>query len=178
MAVDLLVRTPPPRRAEGHRHAASGSRIVAIEPGTAARRAASSTPAGASSRRPRRLPFPWTRRSLGLPRSTARAPSLEGIASGGELKPLTLEAVIDRALRYCDLAVAQGLLAIRTHVDVCDDRSPSALLEVKRRRPHDRPPAVAFPQTATTARRPRRPPDRALDRGVDVVGGIPHLSAP
>ncbi len=34
-------------------------------------------------------------------------------------------------MRYCDLAVTQGLLAIRTHVDVCDDRllCAEALLE-------------------------------------------------
>ncbi len=43
------------------------------------------------------------------------------------------EAVVERALRYCDLAVAQGLLAIRSHVDICDDRllAVDALLDVK-----------------------------------------------
>ena len=30
--------------------------------------------------------------------------------------------MVERALAYCDWAVAQGLLAIRSHVDVCDDR--------------------------------------------------------
>ena len=61
--------------------------------------------------------------SLGLPRLNVSGTLLEGIALWGELKPhLTHEAVAERALRYCDLAVAQGLLAIRSHVDVCDDR--------------------------------------------------------
>src|SRR5262245_53143770 len=61
--------------------------------------------------------------SLGQPRMNESGTLLEGITLWGELKPLlTHEAVIERALRYCDLAVAQGLLAIRTHVDVCDDR--------------------------------------------------------
>ena len=61
--------------------------------------------------------------SLGLPRMNRSGTLLEGIALWGELKPrLTLEAVISRALAYCDMAVAQGLLAIRSHVDVCDDR--------------------------------------------------------
>ena len=61
--------------------------------------------------------------SLGLPRLNRSGTLLEGIALWGELKPLlTVEAVKERALRYCDLAVAQGLLSIRTHVDVCDDR--------------------------------------------------------
>src|SRR5687767_14006676 len=60
--------------------------------------------------------------SLGLPRLNASGTLLEGIALWGELKPLlTVEAVMERALRYCDLAVSKGLLAIRTHVDVCDE---------------------------------------------------------
>jgi cytosine deaminase len=61
--------------------------------------------------------------SLGRPRLNESGTLLEGIALWGELKPLlTPHTVIERALRYCDLAVAQGLLAIRSHVDVCDDR--------------------------------------------------------
>jgi cytosine deaminase len=52
----------------------------------------------------------------------------------GELKPsLTQAALIDRALNYCDWVVANGLLAIRAHVVVCDPRllAVEALLEVK-----------------------------------------------
>ena len=74
--------------------------------------------------------------SLGLPRMNRSGTLLEGIALWGELKPrLTHEAVIARAMAYCDMAVAQGLLAIRSHVDVCDDRlvAVEALLEVKNR---------------------------------------------
>ena len=56
--------------------------------------------------------------SYGLPRVNASGTLLEGIALWGELKPLlTAEALIERALTYCDWAVAKGLLAIRTHVD-------------------------------------------------------------
>src|SRR5580704_3036496 len=45
--------------------------------------------------------------SLGLPRLNRSGTLLEGIALWGELKPLlTVEALVDRALRYCDLAVA------------------------------------------------------------------------
>jgi cytosine deaminase len=48
--------------------------------------------------------------SLGLPRMNRSGTLLEGIALWGELKPqLTHEAVIARALAYCDMAVAQGL---------------------------------------------------------------------
>ena len=61
--------------------------------------------------------------SLGSPRLNVSGTLLEGIALWGELKPLlTHEALVERALRYCDLAVAQGLLAIRSHVDVSDPR--------------------------------------------------------
>src|SRR4029078_2782444 len=88
--------------------------------------------------------------SLGQPRLNVSGTLLEGIALWGELKPrLTHDAVVERALRYCDLAVAQGLLAIRTHVDVCDDRllCVEALLEVRRKvAPYIDLQIVAFPQ--------------------------------
>ena len=118
--------------------------------------------------------------SLGLPRYNESGRLLEGIQIWGELKPLlTQEAVVERALRYCDLAVSQGLLAIRTHVDICDDRllGVEALLEVKRRvAPYIDLQLVAFPQDGYY----RYPGAvdllrRALDMGVDVVGGIPHF---
>jgi cytosine deaminase len=118
--------------------------------------------------------------SLGLPRLNQSGTLLEGIALWGELKPLlTHEAVIERALRYCDLAVSQGLLAIRSHVDICDDRllAVDALLEVKRRvAPYLDLQLVAFPQDGYY-RSPGAVDNlrRALDKGVDVVGGIPHF---
>ena len=118
--------------------------------------------------------------SYGLPRVNASGTLLEGIALWGELKPqLTQDALIERALAYCDWAVAQGLLAIRSHVDVCDPRllAVEALLEVKRRvAPYLDLQLVAFPQDGVL-----RDPQaidklqRALAMGVDVVGGIPHF---
>jgi cytosine/creatinine deaminase len=118
--------------------------------------------------------------SLGLPRLNVSGTLLEGIALWGELKPrLTHEAVAERALRYCDLAVSQGLLAVRSHVDVCDDRllAVEALLEVRRKvKPYLDLQLVAFPQDGYF-RSPNaaRNLERALDLGVDVVGGIPHF---
>jgi cytosine deaminase len=118
--------------------------------------------------------------SLGLPRLNRSGTLLEGIALWGELKPLlTVEAVKERALRYCDLAVSQGLLSIRTHVDVCDDRltAVEALLEVKREvAGYIDLQLVAFPQDGLF-RDPTAEANliRALDMGVDVVGGIPHF---
>jgi cytosine deaminase len=122
--------------------------------------------------------------SYGLPRVNQSGTLLEGIALWGELKPLlTAEALIERALAYCDWAVAKGLLAIRTHVDVCDPRllAVEALLEVKRQvAPYIDLQLVAFPQDGVL-RGPQGPAQhmnnlkRALDMGVDVVGGIPHF---
>jgi cytosine deaminase len=118
--------------------------------------------------------------SYGLPRVNASGTLLEGIALWGELKhALTQEALVERALRYCDWAVARGLLAIRTHVDVCDDRllAVEALLDVKRRvAPYLDMQLVAFPQdgllrSATAFANLKR----AIGMGVDVVGGIPHF---
>ena len=118
--------------------------------------------------------------SYGLPRVNQSGTLLEGIALWGELKPhLTQQALVERALQYCDWAVAKGLLAIRTHVDVCDDRllAVEALLQVKKTvAPWLDMQLVAFPQDgvlrAPTALANLK---RALDLGVDVVGGIPHF---
>lgn len=118
--------------------------------------------------------------SYGLPRVNASGTLLEGIALWGELKPqLTQEALVERALQYCDWAVAKGLLAIRTHVDVCDDRllAVEALLQVKKTvAPYLDLQLVAFPQDGLL-RAPSALANltRALDLGVDVVGGIPHF---
>jgi cytosine deaminase len=118
--------------------------------------------------------------SYGIPRINASGTLLEGIALWGELKPLlTHDAVKERALRYCDWAVSMGLLAIRTHVDVCDDRllAVEALLDVKEEvAPYIDLQLVAFPQDGFY-RSPKAKENtlRALDLGVDVVGGIPHF---
>lgn len=118
--------------------------------------------------------------SYGLPRVNQSGTLLEGIALWGELKPLlTQDALIERALAYCDWAVAKGLLAIRSHVDVCDPRllAVEALIEVRRRvAPYLDLQLVAFPQDGVL-RAPGALENltRALDMGVDVVGGIPHF---
>jgi len=118
--------------------------------------------------------------SLGLPRFNQSGTLLEGISLWGELKPtLTHDAVVERALRYCDLAVSQGMGAIRTHVDVCDDRllCVAALLDVKKRiKDYIDLQIVAFPQDGFyRSKTARQNLIRALDMGVDVVGGIPHF---
>ncbi|MDR3369797.1 amidohydrolase family protein [Rhodoferax sp.] len=118
--------------------------------------------------------------SYGLPRVNQSGTLLEGIALWGELKPLlTQDELVEHAMAYCDWAVAKGLLAIRTHVDVCDARllAVDALLDVKRQvAPYINLQLVAFPQDGVL-RAPGALDNlkRALDKGVDVVGGIPHF---
>lgn len=118
--------------------------------------------------------------SLGMPRMNQSGTLLEGIALWGELKPhLTVEAIKRRALDFCRLAIARGTLAIRSHVDICDDRllAVDALLDVRAEmKPWLDLQLVAFPQDGYF--RHARSADnliRALDKGVDVVGGIPHF---
>lgn len=118
--------------------------------------------------------------SYGLPRVNQSGTLLEGIALWGELKPvLTQEALVERALAYCDWAVAKGLLAIRSHVDVSDARllGVEALLHVRDKvRPYLDLQLVAFPQDGVL--RSAGALDnlrRALDMGVEVIGGIPHF---
>jgi cytosine/creatinine deaminase len=124
--------------------------------------------------------------SYGLPRVNQSGTLLEGIALWGELKPhLTFDSLVERALTYCDWAVAKGLLAIRTHVDICDERllAVEALLHVQKRvKPYLDLQLVTFPQDGvlrwndskgnTTAFDLLR---KALDLGANVVGGIPHF---
>ncbi len=118
--------------------------------------------------------------SYGQPRVNQSGTLLEGIALWGELKPLlTQEAIVERALRYCDWAIGRGLLAIRSHVDVCDARllAVEALLHVRERvKPWIDLQLVAFPQDGLL-RNPGAHANlvHALDMGVDVVGGIPHF---
>ena len=183
MPFDLIVKNGNlPDGRENIDIACAGGRIAAIEPGIAAE-------AGRIIDATGRLVSPPfvdchfhmdATLSLGTPRLNQSGTLLEGIALWGELKPLlTPEAVMERALRYCDLAVSKGLLAIRTHVDICDDRltAADALLEVKRRiAPYIDLQLVAFPQDGYF-RSPSAAAnlERALDKGVDIVGGIPHF---
>ena len=183
MTLDLLVRNAAlPDGRKDLDIAVRDGRIVAVEPAIAA-------PARETLDAQGRLVSPPfvdchfhldATLSLGNPRLNMSGTLLEGIALWGELKPLlTHEAVIERALRYCDLAVSRGLLAIRSHVDVCDDRllAVEALLEVKKQvKPYLDLQLVAFPQDGYF-RSPKAAQNlkRALDLGVDVVGGIPHF---
>lgn len=118
--------------------------------------------------------------SLGKPRMNVSGTLLEGIALWGELRPIvTKEELVDRALRYCDLAVSQGLLFIRSHVDTSDPKlvTAEAMLEVREKvAPYIDLQLVAFPQDGYfRAAEGVFALNRALDMGVEIVGGIPHF---
>ncbi len=118
--------------------------------------------------------------SLGNPRMNVSGTLLEGIALWGELKKLqSIEDIVERALKYCDLATSMGIGAIRSHVDTCDDelKGVQALLEVREQvKDYIDLQLVAFPQDGVL-RDPTALENtiRALDMGVDIVGGIPHF---
>ncbi len=118
--------------------------------------------------------------TYGRPRVNASGTLLEGIELWGELKPdLTVENIKARAIKLCHWAIARGTLAIRSHVDVSDDRLPAvkALLDVRQEiKPYIDLQLVAFPQDGYL-RYPGSADNlkRALDLGVDVIGGIPHF---
>ena len=118
--------------------------------------------------------------TYGQPRINQSGTLLEGITLWGELKPhLTIDDIKARAEKLCHWAIARGTLAIRSHVDISDDRllAVRALLEVQRQfKPFLDIQLVAFPQDGYF-RQSGSPNNlvRALDMGVDVVGGIPHF---
>ena len=73
--------------------------------------------------------------TLGQPRFNESGTLLEGIQLWDELKPhLTLELIKKRARKLCHWAIANGCLAIRSHVDISDDRllAVEALLELQK----------------------------------------------
>jgi cytosine deaminase len=159
-----------------------GGRIAAVEHGIAAEGGAEIPAAG-------RLVCPPfvdshvhldSTLSLGIPRLNESGTLLEGIALWGELKPLlTGEAIYERAKKLCMWSIARGTLAIRSHVDICDDRllAVDALTQLRdEMKPYLDIQLVAFPQDGYF-RYARSPENlrRALDKGVDLVGGIPHF---
>lgn len=117
--------------------------------------------------------------TAGQPRWNESGTLLEGIQVWGELKPsLTEQDVYDRAKEIVRWSVAQGTLFIRAHADVSgeneamvrgllrlrDDVADLCTIQV-----------TAFPQDGIFARDgDEQRLERAIELGVDCVGGIPH----
>ncbi|MFT9090299.1 MAG: cytosine deaminase [Gluconacetobacter sp.] len=103
----------------------------------------------------------------------------EGIRNWRAIKDsLTEEGIYTRARRLCEIAISQGTLAIRSHVDIGDPqlRGLRALLRLREElRPWLAIQLVAFPQDGYFRRAGNdRQVARAVEMGVDVIGGIPH----
>ncbi|XDA97948.1 cytosine deaminase [Sulfitobacter sp. LCG007] len=162
--------------------AITGDRITAVEPGIAAD-AAEVVDASGNLVLPPFVDCHFhmdATLSYGNPRVNGTGTLLEGIGLWGELKQIqTREDIVARALDYCRQAVGKGILAIRSHVDVTDKsfNTVEALLEVRDtiKDVLDLQ-LVAFPQDGWyRAPGAEEAVIRALDAGVDVVGGIPHF---
>ncbi len=117
--------------------------------------------------------------TVGDPRYNMSGTLWEGIEIWSERKKkLSKEDVKERAKEAIRWAVAQGILAIRTHVDVCDPSlvALEAMLEVKEEvKDLVDLQIVAFPQEGIVSfPNGENLMRRALEMGADVVGGIPH----
>jgi cytosine deaminase len=118
--------------------------------------------------------------SMGLPRLNKSGTLLEGIKIWGELKPkLTHDAVKARAKKLLLWSIAKGNLVIRSHVDTTDPSlmAVDLLLELKNEmKQFIDLQLVAFPQDGVLrSKNGEKLLKKALDKGVDVIGGIPHF---
>ena len=185
MNMDLDPAQAPtcPTAAPASTSAIEGGRIAAVEPHAAAEAAREiDVPRPARVAAVRRRAFPHGRDAVARP--AARQPVRHAARRHRAVGRAEAAAHASRRSSSARWPTAtgrsrKGLLAIRSHVDVCDPRllAVEALLEVKRRvAPYLDLQLVAFPQDGYF----RSPGavenlERALDRGVDVVGGIPHF---
>ena len=117
--------------------------------------------------------------TVGEPRYNLGGSLLEGIDIWAERKKtLTKEDVKNRVRKALKWEIANGVTRIRTHVDVCDPslNAFKAILDIKEEfKEYIDLQIVAFPQEGIFSY-----PDgeelmrKAMEKGADVVGGIPH----
>lgn len=94
---------------------------------------------------------------------------------------ISTDDIVVRAGEAARRLVASGTTVVRTHADLTPEsgtRSVEALLETKQQVSHlcdVEVAAMAFPVTGLEADDVRLDLDRALELGVDLVGGVPHL---
>jgi len=117
--------------------------------------------------------------TAGRPRWNESGTLIEGIHVWGELKPsLTEQDVFERAYEVVRWSVAQGTLFIRAHADVSGENEAMVrgLLRLRDEVADLCTVQVtAFPQDGIYAREgDEEQLEKALQLGVDCVGGIPH----
>lgn len=118
--------------------------------------------------------------TAGEPKWNESGTLFEGISTWVERKKtVTIKDVKDRAVKALKWQIAQGIQAVRTHVDVCDPdlTALKALLEVKEEmKDYIDLQIVAFPQEGYLSYpKGAELVEEALKMGADVVGGIPHF---
>ncbi len=179
--LDLLIRGARTRGVEAPRDiGVRAGRIVQVQPGEGAARTLDAagrlvTPA---------LVEPHIHLdavlTVGQPRYNLTGSLFEGIAIWGErVKSLTVEDVKQRVRQVLRWQLANGVLFVRSHVDVCDPELTAlrALVEIRQEVAGQMAlQLVAFPQQGILSF-----PDgealmrRAVELGADVVGAIPHF---
>jgi cytosine deaminase len=117
--------------------------------------------------------------TAGEPRPNVTGSLFEGIAIWSErVKRLTVEDVKERVRRVLRWQLANGVLHVRSHVDVCDPelRALRALVELRQEVGDQMDiQLVAFPQQGICSFDGGEDLMRqAVKLGADVVGGIPH----
>ncbi len=117
--------------------------------------------------------------TAGEPRWNQSGTLFEGIEIWRDRKQsLTVADVKDRALKTLQQQVAQGVLFVRSHVDVSEANLTAlkALLELREEvKDWITLQIVAFPQDGIYGRPENEAlVEQALEIGADVVGGIPH----
>ncbi|MCX6460982.1 MAG: cytosine deaminase [Actinobacteria bacterium] len=118
--------------------------------------------------------------TVGQPRNNVSGTLFEGIAIWGErVKTLTVDDVIERGREVMTWQLACGVQHVRSHVDVCDPELTAleglCVVREEMRGVVDLQ-LVAFPQQGIFGFKGGPGLMRtAVERGADVVGGIPHF---
>jgi cytosine deaminase len=118
--------------------------------------------------------------TVGQPRYNQSGSLFEGIAIWGErVRDLTLEDVKQRVRTVLRWQLANGVLFVRSHVDVCDPNLTAlrALIELREEVGDQMTlQLVAFPQQGILSFEDgEQLMRRAVELGADVVGAIPHF---
>ena len=118
--------------------------------------------------------------TVGEPRHNQTGSLFEGIAIWGErVRDLTIEDVKQRVRTVLRWQLANGVLFVRSHVDVCDPNLVAlrALIELRTEVADQMTlQLVAFPQQGILSfENGEQLMRRAVELGADVVGAIPHF---
>lgn len=119
--------------------------------------------------------------TAGIPHYNMSGTLFEGISTWHEYKttqPLVVSEIKDRARAALRLMAENGVQFVRTHVDVTETsfKGVNAMLELKdEMKDYMEIQTIAFPQNGIISlKNGRELMTKAMDMGIDCVGGIPH----